>query len=98
MGIERISLAHQGSKNEFSHTLVVSTAGYPARPQWLQSTRAGIRDIVTHPKMRQWFPHFLFVAIHHVLPEVSLTPPTRSPQVISAGSLIALAPRLTARL
>ena len=43
-------------------------------------------------------PYFLFVATHHVLPEVSLTPPTQSPQVISAGSLIGLAPRLTARL
>jgi hypothetical protein len=44
------------------------------------------------------FAHFLFVAIHQVLPEVSLMPPTRSPQVMSAGSLIGLAPSLTARL
>src|ERR1700675_4844138 len=42
--------------------------------------------------------HFLWVAIHQVLPDVSFTPPTRSPQVMSAGSLIGLAPRLTARL
>ena len=54
--------------------------------------------IVILARMRHRSAYFLFVAIHQVLPEVSFTPPTRSPQVMSAGSLIALAPKLTARL
>ena len=78
------------------HASFSNTSG-SARQYLAQFEDCGI-GIVILARMRHRSAYFLFVAIHQVLPEVSFTPPTQSPQVMSAGSRIDLAPRLTARL